>query len=124
MRRGDPAERPTIQLTDVDYLVAAGPHASTDDPPVERTPMSSRALDERTLIDELWRISHFGWIPEGVIRRALTLARGRAISTDGLHRGLRQLLARGWVEHRDADANNMGDHHWRLTDSGRDARVS
>ena len=121
MRRGNPAERPTIQLTDVDYLAATGPLAPTDDRAVERTRTSRGSVDERTLIDELWRISHFGWIPEGVMRRALTLARGREAPTDGLHQGLRQLLARGWVEHRDADAN-IGDHHWRLTYRGRDAR--
>ena len=123
MRRGNPAERPTIQLTDVDDLVVTRPLAPTDDQPVERTRTSRRPLDERTLIDELWRISHFGWIPEGVIRRALTLVRGQEVRTDGVHQGLRQLLARGWVEHDDGDAN-LGDHHWRLTDSGRDARVS
>ena len=123
MRRGNPAEGPTIQLTDVDYLAATPPLAPTDDRPVERARTSRGPLDERTLIDELWRVSHFGWIPEGVIGRALTLARGREIPADGLHHGLRQLRARGWVEHRDADAN-FGDHHWRLTDSGRDARVS
>jgi hypothetical protein len=122
MRRGNPAERP-IQFTGVDYLVATRPLAPTDDLPVERIRMSRRPLDERTLIDELWRISHFGWIPEGVIRRALTLARGQEVATDGLHQRLRQLIARGWVEHDDGDAN-LGDHRWRLTDSGRDARVS
>lgn len=123
MRRGNPAERPTIQVTDVDYLAATRPLASTHDRPVERARTSRGPLDERTLIDELWRISHFGWIAEGVIRRALTLAGGQAIPTEGLHQGLRQLLARGWVEHHD-DAANIGDHHWRLTDSGRAARVS
>jgi len=123
MRRGNPAERSTIQLTDVDYLAATQSLAPTDDRAVERTGASRGPLDERTLIDELWRISHFGWIPEGVIRRALTLARGREVPTDGLHRDLHQLLARGWVEHHDADTN-MGDRHWRLTDSGREARGS
>ena len=33
-------------------------------------------LEERTLLEELWRISHFGWMPEAVIGRALTLAGG------------------------------------------------
>ena len=123
MRRSNPAEGLTIQLSDVDYLTAAPPLAPTDDRPVERARTSRGPLDERTLIDELWRVSHFGWIPEGVIRRALTLARGREIPSDGLHHRLRQLLAHGGVEHRAADTN-FGDHHWRLTDSGRDARVS
>ena len=80
MRRGNPAEGPTIQLGDVDYLTAAPPLAPTDDRPVERARTSRGLLDQRTLIDELWRVSHFGWIPEGVIRRALTLARGRGYS--------------------------------------------
>jgi hypothetical protein len=80
-------------------------------------------LDERTLIDELWRISHFGWIPEAAIRRALTLARGQETATDSLHHGLRQLSERGCVEHRDGDAST-GIHHRRLTDHGRHARFS
>jgi hypothetical protein len=100
MRRGNPAERPTIQLTDVDYLAATRPLTPTDDRPVERTRTSRGPLEERTLIDELWRVSRFGWIPEGVIRRPLTLARGQEIPTDGLHRGARELPPRGWVEHR------------------------
>jgi hypothetical protein len=97
--------------------------APTDDRPVERTRTSRRPLDERTLIDELWRISHFGWTPEGLIGRDLRLARGQEIPPDGVHQSLRRLLARGWVEHQDGDAD-MGGHRWRLTDSGRDARVS
>ena len=123
MRRGNPADGPTIQITDVDYLAATRPMEPTHDRLVERTRTSSGPLDERTLIDELWRISHFGWIPEGVIQRAPTLARGQEIPPAGVHQGLRELLARGWVEHHDGDAN-IGEHHWRLTDSGRDARVS
>lgn len=123
MRRGNPAERPTIRLSGDDYLAATRPLAPTYEWPVEPTRTSRSSLDERALIDELWRISHFGWIPEVVIRRALMLARGQEILTDGLHQSLRQLLARGWVEHRDGDAD-IGDHHWRLTESGRDARMS
>ena len=123
MRSRNPAERPTVQLTDDDYLAATQPLTPTHDEPVDRTPTSRRPLDERALIDELWRISHFGWIPEAAIRRALTLARGQEIPTDSLHQGLRRLLDRGCVEHRESDANT-GDHHWRLTDSGRDARLS
>jgi hypothetical protein len=69
MRSGNPAERPTIQLTNDDYLAATRPLAPTDDGPVGRTPTSRRLLDPRTLIDELWRISHFGWIPEAAIQR-------------------------------------------------------
>jgi hypothetical protein len=123
MRGGDPAERPTIQLTDDDYLAATGPLAPTGHGPVERTPTIRRLLDQRTLIDELWRISHFGWIPEAAIRRALTLAGGHGIPNDSLQQGLRQLLERGYLEHRDSDAST-GEHHWRLTDTGRHARFS
>ena len=122
MRSGDPTERPTIQLTDDDYLAATWPLTPARDGPVHRTPTSRRPLDERTLIDELWRISHFGWIPEAAIRRALTLSRGQEIRADSLHQGLRQLLDRGYVEHRDSDAD-AAEHHWRLTDSGRHARL-
>jgi hypothetical protein len=123
MRSGNPAERPTIQLTDDDYLAATRPLTPTHHGSVDPTSPSRRPLDERTLIDELWRISHFGWIPEAAIRRALTLARGQEIATDSLHQGLRQLLDHGCLEHRDSDADS-GDHHWRLTDSGRHARFS
>ena len=124
MRRITPGEGSTIQLTDEDYLAAVRPLTPTDERTVDRPLTRPRPLDERTLIDELCRVSHFGWIPEAVIRRALTLARGREIpTTDSLHQGLRQLLDRGWIEHRDGDADD-GEHHWRLTDSGRDARVS
>jgi hypothetical protein len=117
MRSREPAERPTIQLTDDDYLAATRPLAPTDD----RTATIRRLLDQRTLIDELWRISHFGWIPEAAIRRALTLAGGHEIPNDSLHQGLRQLLERGFLERRDSDGET-GEHHWRLSDTGRHAR--
>ena len=121
MRSGNPAERPTIQLTDDDYLAATEPREPTDERPVDRTPTTRRLLDQRTLIDELWRISHFGWIPEAAIRRALTLAGGHEIPNDRLHQSLRQLLEHGCVEHRASDTDS-GEHHWRLTDGGRRAR--
>ena len=122
MRSGDPAETPTIQLTDDDYLAATRP-LTPNEGPVDRTPTIRRLLDQRTLIDELWRISHFGWIPEAAIRRALTLAGGHEIPNDSLHHGLRQLLERGFLEHRDSDTET-GEHHWRLTDTGRHTRFS
>jgi hypothetical protein len=122
MRAENPAERPTIQLTDGDYLAATRPLTPAHDGAVDRTPTSRTPLDERTLIDELWQVSHFGWIPEAAIRRALMLSRGQEIGTDSVHQGLRRLLDRGCVEHRDSDADT-GEHHWRLTDSGRHARV-
>ena len=103
------------------------PPPSRSHPPasgsVDRAPTSRRLLDQRTLIDELWRISHFGWIPEAAIQRALTLAGRDEIPIDSLHQGLRELLDRGCLDHRDSDAD-IGDHHWRLTDTGRHARFS
>jgi hypothetical protein len=120
MRSGKSRKSSTIQLTEDDYLAAIRPLAPTDERAVARACTSQRPLDERTLIDELWRISHFGWIREAVIRSALTLARGQEMPADSLHQGLRQLLDHGWVEHRDSDEED----HWRLSHSGRDARVS
>ena len=84
---------------------------------------TARLLEERTLLEELWRISHFGWMPEAVIGRALTLAGGRELPTDSLHQGLRRLLDRGWVEHQ-ASEDTEGEQHWRLSDRGRQIRVS
>jgi hypothetical protein len=117
------ARRSPIQLTADDYLAAIRPPGPTAAQPADRTQPSPTPLEERTLIDELWSISHFGWIPEAVIRRVLTLTRGDDVPIGGVHQGLRQLLDHGWVEHRESDPND-GEHHWRLTDSGRDARVS
>ena len=122
MRSGDPAETPTIQLTDDDYLAPMRLLTPTDDRPVDGTPTIRRLLDQRTLIDELWRIGHFGWIPETAIRLALTLAGGHEIPNDSLHQSLRQLLQRGCLEHDDSDTDT-GEHHWRLTDTGRQARL-
>jgi hypothetical protein len=92
-------------------------------PLVERGGTTARLLEERTLLEELWRISHFGWIPEAVIRRALTLAGGRELPTDSLHHGLRRLLDRGWVEHQ-ASEDTDGEQRWRLSDRGRQIRES
>jgi hypothetical protein len=122
MRGGDPAERPSIQLTDDDYLAATRPLGPTDERAVGRTLTIRRLLDQRTLIDELWRISHFGWIPEVAIRRALTLAGEYEIPSDSLHQGLLRLLERGCLEHDDGGADT-GEHYWRLTDTGRQARL-
>jgi len=102
-------------------LAATGPLAPTDERPVGRTPTIRRLLDQRALIDELWRISHFGWIPEVAIRQALTLAGEHKLSSDSLHQGLRQLLERGCLEHDDSGAES-GEHQWRLpTPAGRPA---
>jgi hypothetical protein len=123
MRLGTSAESSTIQVTEEDYLVAIRPPRHSGERSVDRARTSARPLEERPLLDELWRISHFGAIPEAVIRRALTLAGGREIPTDSLHQGLRQLLDRGWVEH-DASDDTDGEQRWRLTDSGRHICVS
>ena len=84
---------------------------------------TARLLEERTLREELWRISHFGWIPEAVIRRALTLTGGRELPADSVHQGLRRLLDRGWVEYQ-ASEDADGERCWRLSDSGRQIHVS
>jgi hypothetical protein len=123
MRVGKSAESSTIQLREEDYLVAVRPLGRGGEPLVERGGTTARLLEERTLLEELWRISHFGWIPEAMIRRALTLAGGRELPTDSLHQGLRRLLDRGWVEHQ-ASEDTDGEQHWRLTERGRRIRVS
>lgn len=104
VRSENPVERPTIQLTDGDYLAATGLTAPTSGRSTGRL-RSAGCWTKRTLIDELWRISHFGWIPEAAIRRALTLAGGHEIPNNSLHQGLRQLLERGYLEHRGSDAD-------------------
>ena len=82
---------------------------------------SATPPDERALLFELWRISHFGWISETAIRRSLRIAGGNEISAGALAERLRRLLDRGWVEQRDSDPGT-GGREWRLTDSGRGAR--
>ena len=123
MRVGNSAESSTIHLTEEDYLVAIRPHRRGEEPLVDPEGRTARLLGERTLLEELWRISHFGWIPEAMIRRALTLAGGREFPTDSLRQGLRRLLDRGWVEHQPGE-NTDGEQRWRLSDSGRQMRVS
>ena len=123
MRVGKSAESATLQLTEEDYLVAIRPLGRGGDPLVDGGGTTARLLEERTLLEELWRISHFGWMPEAVIRRALTLAGGRELPTDSVHQGLRRLLERGWVEHQ-AGEDADGEQHWRLSDRGRRIRVS
>ena len=123
VRVGKSDESSTIQLSEEDYLVAVGPLGRGGEPLVERRGTTARLLEERTLLEELWRVSHFGWIPEAVIGRALTLAGGRELPTDSLHQGLRRLLDRGWVEHQ-ASEDAEGERRWRLSDRGRRIRVS
>jgi hypothetical protein len=74
---------------------------------------------EHPLLNELWQISHFGWIPEAAIRRSLIISGAHEIPA-ALAERLRQLLERGWAEQRQSDGT--GEHEWRLTDSGRNAR--
>src|SRR5450755_1509279 len=85
MRLGTSADSSTIGLTGEDCLVAVRPLSPSGKRPVDRARTSARPLEEWTLLEELWRISHFGWIPEAVIWRALTLAGDREIPTDSLH---------------------------------------
>ena len=100
----------TIRSTKAAYAPPAGPARPIPEPP-----------DEQTLLDELWQISHFGWIPEAAIRRSLTIASVQEIPAGGVDDRLRQLLERGWAEQRHSDAG-AGEREWRLTDSGRNAR--
>ena len=111
VRSEKPVERPTIQLTDGDYLAATGLTAPTSGRSTGRL-RSAGCWTKRTLIDELWRISHFGWIPEAAIRRALTLAGGHEIPNNSLHQGLRQLLECGYLELQGA---SLASHRLRPT---------
>ena len=69
------------------------------------------------LLEQLWQISHYGWIGDGMIRRGLIIS-GEGIPVAALAQGLRVLLERGWVEQRDSDTY-PDELEWRLTDSGR-----
>jgi DNA-binding HxlR family transcriptional regulator len=75
---------------------------------------------DQELLHELWLISHFGWIADTTISRALIISGGQDILTSGLGDRLRQLLNRGWVEQRHND-HGTDELEWRLTDSGRAA---
>ena len=79
------------------------------------------AAEAQALLEELWQISHLGWIPEAAILRSLTIAVGQEIPAAGVPDGLGKLLERGWAEQRDGDAGT-GDREWRLTDNSRNAR--
>ena len=74
---------------------------------------------EEELLRELWLISHFGWIADATICRALIISGAREVLASGLGDRLRQLLNRGWVEQRHTDGGT-DEPEWRLTDSGRD----
>ena len=77
-------------------------------------------MTDQALLQQLWLISHFGWITQATIDRALIISDADEILAADLPERLRQLQQRGWVQQRDSDA---GAHEleWRLTDSGRDA---
>ena len=75
---------------------------------------------DQELLQELWLISHFGWIADATIARAVIISGAQEILTSGLGDRLRQLLNRGWVERRYNDAGT-DEPEWRLTDSGRAA---
>ena len=64
-------------------------------------------------------ISHFGWIADATIARALIISGARKILAGGLGDRLRQLVNRGLAEGRGNDAGK-DESEWRLTDSGRD----
>jgi len=104
----DEADARAIQARQAGYAWPAGP-ARRD----------AKLPDERTLLREIWQISHFGWIAEATIRRGLTIAGGQELSAGAVARHLQLLVELGWAEQRDGDA---GEREWRLTDSGRNAK--
>jgi DNA-binding HxlR family transcriptional regulator len=97
---------PPIPPTHSGQPAAAGQADPTPGPP-----------DVQKLLEELWQISHYGWIGDGVIRRGLIIS-AEGIPVAALAQGLRILVERGWVEQRDSDTY-PGKLEWRLTDSGR-----
>jgi hypothetical protein len=88
-------------------------------PPAAPARPGPKPPDEQALLQELWQVSHFGWITEVAIRRSLTISGVHEILAVLAER-LRHLLDRGWVEQRHSAAGT-GQREWRLTDSGRNA---
>jgi hypothetical protein len=84
------------------------------------TPPDRNPSSDPELLGALWLISHFGWIAEATIRRSLIISGAQEILATALAQRLRQLLNRGWVEHRHNDAGT-DEPEWRLTDNGRAA---
>jgi hypothetical protein len=80
------------------------------------------APSDRELLHELWSISHFGWIAQATICRALIISGAHETLASDLGDRLRHLRNRGWLEPRDNDAGT-DEREWRLTDSGRDVLV-
>ena len=91
-------------------------------PPVGSARPGPKPPDEQALLQELWQVSHFGWMTEVTIRRSLTISGVHEILAVLAER-LRQLLDRGWVELRHSAAGT-GQREWRLTDNGRNALSS
>ncbi len=90
-------------------------------PPAAGSARAGRTLaDEHALLDELWQISHFGWVTQSTIHRGVTISAGHEIPATALAQRLRQLLERGWAEQRLSTART-GEREWRLTDSGRNS---
>ena len=89
-------------------------------PPARLTGPDRKPPSDPGLLRELWLISHFGWIAETTIRRALIISDAHEILADSLRERLRQLLSRAWVEQRYHDLGT-GEPEWRLTETGRDA---
>jgi hypothetical protein len=85
-----------------------------------RSTRAGPKLDDRTLLHELWLISHFGWIAEALILRSLMIASGHELAPAALAERLGQLRQLGWLQERHRDAGE-GRREWRLTDSGRNA---
>ena len=77
------------------------------------------APGDRELLHELWLISHFGWIADSIISRALIISGAQEILASGVGDRLRELVNRGWLEQRNNDGGT-DPTEWRLTDSGRD----
>jgi hypothetical protein len=77
------------------------------------------APSDRELLHELWLISHFGWIADSIISRALIISGAQEILASGVGDRLRELVNRGWVEQRHNDGGT-DPTEWRLTDTGRD----
>ncbi len=105
---------------DDDLARAIRPTSTAHARPSRPARLTPELPDEQALLQELWQISHFGWMPEAAIRRSLTIASGREIPAAAVTERLGRLLELGWAEQRDSSAGT-GERAWRLTDSGRRA---
>jgi hypothetical protein len=115
------AEEPAVRLVGRDGVVEGSRswrirYAALADPTHSPPPLP----DEQALAWEVWQMSHFGWITEGMIRRNLSVTARREFPAAAVAAGLQRLLERGWIEHQEAGADT-GEREWRLTDTGRDA---